>query len=364
MEIPLFLAVLFLSATNGANDNFKGVAMLYGSRRAGYWTSLLWASAATFAGSICSVLLANGLLRAFSGAGLVPQNVAAEAGFAFGVAGGAALTVGLAAWRGLPISTTHAIIGALCGTGLVAVGTDVNFATLGRVFLLPLLVGPLIAVIPACVLAYLFRFLASDTDALGWAMRVLSPQSLVTPEGVVFRQAITKGYRFYPPVRGGSVTSKRFRGLQTADVPLFLLGGFVSFARGLNDTPKIAALLLPIATLGGNKSIAVTAVGIAMLIGGVLGARRVARTLSDKITELDVAAALSAGMVTSLLVGTASYSGLPVSTTHVSVGALAGTGLVGGNGVDRRVMTNIVLSWVITLPAGALFGAILYGVIS
>ncbi|MCQ6493263.1 inorganic phosphate transporter, partial [Vibrio parahaemolyticus] len=64
-----------------------------------------------------------------------------------------------------------------------------------------------------------------------------------------------------------------------------------------------------------------------------------------------------------LLVGTASFNGLPVSTTHVSVGALVGTGLNGGGGVDRQVMTNIVLSWIVTLPMGALVGAILYALV-
>lgn len=148
-----------------------------------------------------------------------------------------------------------------------------------------------------------------------------------------------------------------------ADALLFLFGGTVSFARGLNDTPKIAALLLPVAALARHDNLAVALAGMGIMVGGLLGARRVARTLSDKITELDVGAALAAGITTSLLVGTASFSGLPVSTTHVSVGALAGTGLTGGSKVDRKVLTNIVLSWIVTLPIGGLFGALLYALL-
>ena len=140
----------------------------------------------------------------------------------------------------------------------------------------------------------------------------------------------------------------------------FLLAGAVGFARGLNDTPKIAALLLPIALLDGRT--AVSAVAAAMLLGGLLGARQVAHTLSDKITRLDMGAGLAASLTAALLVGTASFNGLPVSTTHVSVGALAGAGANGGQGgVDRKVMKGIVWSWVVTLPIGAVFGALIYG---
>ena len=364
MDSVLLLAVLFLAATNGANDNFKGVATLYGSRRAGYWTSLLWASAATLAGSLCSVFLAHALLKAFTGAGLVPSAVATQTRFAFAVAGGGAVTVALAAWRGLPVSTTHALIGAMCGAGLVAVGSAIQFATLGSTFLLPLLASPVIAMVPAFLLAPLLRRLVARAAAEPECI-CTQPATIVTPEGVMMRGTL--------PVRvTGTEAECRAEGAQRAwrfdargavDALLFLLGGTVSFARGLNDTPKIAALLLPVAALGRHDMMAVALVGVAMLAGGLLGARRVAHTMSNKITELDIGAALAAGVTTSLLVGTASFNGLPVSTTHVSVGALAGTGLNGGGGLDRRVMTNIVLSWVVTLPMGALVGAILYAVL-
>jgi PiT family inorganic phosphate transporter len=137
----------------------------------------------------------------------------------------------------------------------------------------------------------------------------------------------------------------------------FMLAGTVSFARGLNDTPKIAALLLPVAALDVKGSIC--AVAIAMLIGAMLGASRVARTMSYGIATLHLPSALSASLVTGLLVGTASVSGLPVSTTHVSVGALVGGGSAAG-GVNRSTLKAIVAAWLITLPTAAIFGASVY----
>ncbi|TAM95345.1 MAG: inorganic phosphate transporter [Rhodanobacteraceae bacterium] len=366
MQIALLLAVLFLAATNGANDNFKGVATLYGSRRAGYWTSLIWASLTTLAGSVSSAFLAHALLEAFTGAGLVPPAIATETRFAFAVAGGGAITVALAAWRGLPISTTMALVGAMVGAGLIAIGTTVHFASLMNTFLLPLVVSPLIAVVPAMLLApplrrWVARHVTTERECV-----CVTEAVAVTPDGAMLREGSALAVVAGSDSRCRDLNARPvawWSARRIADVSLFLLGGAVSFARGLNDTPKVAALLLPIAAFAGHDNLAVTLAGVAMLVGGLLGARRVARTLSDKITQLDVGAALAAGLTTSALVCAASFDGLPVSTTQVSVGALAGTGLVGGSKVDRKVLTNIVLSWVITLPVGALLGAVLYAVV-
>lgn len=361
MDILLLIAVLFVAAANGANDNFKGVATLYGSGVAGYRVSLVWACITTLGGSLCSAYLATALLHEFTGAGLVPAVIAGHSSFAFAVAGGAGLTIILATWRGLPVSTTHALIGAMCGAGLVAVGTGVQFATLGRTFLLPLLASPLIAIVPAALLAQPMRRLM--------ARMLAQPASCVCAEDdVVFDLQGTAMLRSTATISAGARSDCERRGARSllnfdsrraAETLLFLQGGAIGFARGLNDTPKIAALLLPLAALGTHGAIAT--VSVAMLVGGLLGARRVANTLSHRITKLDLGAALTAGFTTSLLVGTASINGLPVSTTHVSVGALAGTGLSSSAGVDRRLLTGIGLAWVVTLPLGAAFGALLYG---
>ena len=117
-----------MAYSNGSNDNFKGVASIYGSKTASYKTSLGWATITTLLGSVVSFFIANGLLEKFSGKGIVPNDLAGAEQFLLAVAVGAGATVILATLTGFPISTTHGLTGAIVGAGLMAVGGDVNFA--------------------------------------------------------------------------------------------------------------------------------------------------------------------------------------------------------------------------------------------
>ena len=155
----LFVATCFLAYSNGANDNFKGVASLFGSRTCNYRTAISWATITTFAGSIMSIFLAQALLKKFSGKGIVPDHFVGSEYFLLAVAVGAGLTVIIATLTGFPISTTHALTGAIIGCGLVAVGSQVNFSALGKGFLLPLLVSPVLAMAMAGVLYIAFHAL-------------------------------------------------------------------------------------------------------------------------------------------------------------------------------------------------------------
>src|SRR5712691_10626105 len=98
----LVLTMCLLAYSNGANDNFKGVASLFGSKTTGYRAAIWWATATTFAGSVASIVLAQALLTKFSGRGIVPDQVAGSEPFVLAVAVGAGLTVIVATFTGLP----------------------------------------------------------------------------------------------------------------------------------------------------------------------------------------------------------------------------------------------------------------------
>jgi PiT family inorganic phosphate transporter len=103
------------------------------------------------------------------------------------------------------------------------------------------------------------------------------------------------------------------------------------------------------------------AIAMAMAVGGWLNARKVAETMSKKISKLNDGQALAANLVTAFMVIFASRLGMPVSTTHVSVGSITGIGIV-NESFDKTVIGSILMSWLLTLPIAAAIGASAYWV--
>lgn len=358
MDILLFAAVLFLSFSNGSNDNFKGVATLRGSRIATYRTALLWGTAFTFMGSLASLWVSSGLIALFSGNGLVPHEVVRQGLFLVAVAFGSAVTVCLASRIGAPVSTTHALLGAIIGAGVAGAGIQqVNLSALWMRAFLPLTVSPLLSLLLTVVLFPSVAFVAGrvrDCFCVGqMELKALPVAGGSGSEAPTFRMMSVVLDRH-----------ERCEGLK-APVTVYLVdglhwlsAGFMSFTRGINDTPKIVALLL------GGSLVGLTAdffvIASAMAIGGVMGAARVARTMSEKITPMDPFQGLTANLITSLLVGVASLLGLPVSTTHVSCGSLFGIGLLRRGEADWRMAGQILLSWIVTLPLAAIAAGLFY----
>jgi PiT family inorganic phosphate transporter len=365
MTTLLLATIAFLAWSNGANDNFKGVASLFGSGTTSYRSAISWATATTFAGSVCSIFLAQALLAKFSGKGIVPESLVGAEHFLLAVALGAGLTVILATRLGFPVSTTHGLTGAIIGSGLVAVGDQVAFGALGRQFFLPLILSPVLAMAIGAGLYAAFHYarLRSGITKESCVCVGAEVQALALPEtgALMAKPALVLA------VDSKKSCSGRYAGTyfgldcqRAMDVMHFLSAGVVSFARGLNDTPKIAALLLVVPALDIRSGLVLVA--ITMAIGGLLGARRVAETMSHKITAMNHGQGFSANLTTGVLVILASVWGLPVSTTHVSVGALYGIGVTTGQ-ADSRVMSGILLSWVLTLPCAGLLSAAAYALL-
>jgi len=324
--ILLFIAACFLAFSNGANDNFKGVATLFGAGITNYKKAINWATITTFSGSVAAIFLAEALVKNFSGKGLVPNDLIQTPTFAIAISLGAAITVFFATKIGMPISTTHSLVGALFGAGVMAVGSEFNFDKLGNTFLMPLVVSPLMAAFLSLLAYVLFRYLRQKTPSL-------------TKEN--------------PTLFG--ISSPRI-----LDTLHYASSGVVSFARGLNDTPKIVGLLIIINTIAIEWSM--IAVAVIMALGGLLNAKKVGETMSKKITNMNSGQGFTANMITGVLVTTASVHGLPVSTTHVSVGSLFGIGMVTKK-ADYKVIGKIVLSWLLTLPIAAIISAVIFYVL-
>ncbi len=367
-SIVIIGAMLFVAYANGANDNFKGVATLFGGGVTDFRKALWWATAATLAGSLTAIYISAELISVFQGKGLVPLPLMQSPQFIAAVILGAALTVFAATKIGMPISTTHSLTGALVGGGIVALGFDLSMPVLLENFFFPLLVSPIIAV----ALSFLvYPVLTSALRLCGVNKQTcLCVGNDILPMNVTSQGAVLSGSpralrvivdsearcvgRFAGTIRRISVT-------RIMDYSHYLSAGAVSFARGVNDTPKIIALGLAGSALGLKWSIGCAA--LFMALGGLLSARKVAETVSRRITAMEPEHGFLANMVTSFTVIFASRWGIPVSTTHVSCGSLFGIGMANGR-ANWDVIRTILLAWVLTLPFAATSAGLVYWVLT
>jgi PiT family inorganic phosphate transporter len=323
----------------------------------------VWATATTLAGSLLALVPAHGLVETFKGKGLVPEGVTAQPAFLLAVSLGAALTVLLATWTGMPVSTTHALTGGLVGAGLVATSGNVRLSALGSSFVPPVLLSPVAALLLTVLLYPLFRRARRTLGVTRLTCLCVGTnyeEVIARPDGSL--ALVRTGFTVQTGELGECVERYQGRMLGLEAGPIldglhYLSGGAVGFARGLNDTPKIVALLLAGETLDPNLGLVLVATSMA--VGGVLNARRVAETLSRRITKMNAGQGLTANLVTALMVIAASRLALPVSTTHVAVGSLFGIGMVRGTARMRTIL-SILLAWATTLPAGAALGAGIY----
>jgi len=381
----LLIATIFLAYNNGANDNFKGVATLYGSGTLGFKTALGIATVTTFLGSITAIFVANGLIQSFSGKGLVPQEIAGSVDFLIAVGFGAGFTVLLATRLGFPVSTTHSLVGGLMGAGLMAVGLEINFLNLGSAFFIPLLVSPFLAFALGMIVYFFFKKLKKRFGLTKETCVCIGEKKQYVPVTALNNNQMKSVASSMNIKNFDNNLNKNFDNMQVEianneqcvkvytnkmfgfslqkflDAAHILSAAAVSFARGLNDTPKIAGLLVAAHSL--DIKYGMIAIAVGMALGGLLNSRLVAQTMSKKITKLNHGQGLSANLVTSFLVIVASKFGIPVSTTHVSVGSIFGIGIISKN-YDSKVIKSILLSWVVTLPIGMFFSAICYFIVT
>lgn len=358
----LLALVALLAFANGANDNCKGVATLVGYGAATPRSALIWAAVSTAIGSAVSFWAAAGLIKSFSGGGLFASGAALSAPFFAAVLTGAVGWIFFATFTGLPVSTTHAITGALCGAGVTTFGAaTVQWAVVGQRFAVPLALSPLLSLAVVYALAWPVAFvvgrLAARCVCVAEAQPVLAGAARDGADVAPLPVLVTGDAGDCAAADAVGVS-----GSSAVNAAHWLTAGMVGFARGWNDAPKIAALSIGAVAAAGvanGPAIAFGIVTVAMAAGGLLAGRRVLETLSKKVTTMPLGESVAASFVTATLVSLASWHALPVSTTHVSTGAIVGVGLKHDpKGVRWGTVGQIVLSWVVTLPVAAIIAAV------
>ncbi len=370
MDLPsvAFLLVLALAFANGTNDVAKAIATLVGSGVTTYRIAILWGTAWTVVGAGLSGLIATAMVKTFS-SGVLASAITAPPELAPAVLAGAMAWVLLASRTGLPVSTTHALTGALVGAGWVAVGRDglLWSAILGKIAL-PLFLSPVLAFSLSVLFHPGLRALASRWE--GTCLCLLpSARALVTIDARGTTRTLLQATAFGQPVAAVPSHCDRagLRGLTIGlDTIHWISSGLAALARGANDAPKIAAMLLLGGTLAPWPSAALQTLGLAgvalsMGLGSYLGGARVTEVLAEKVVRMDHTEGLSANLTTSSLVLVSATMGLPVSTTHVSGSAIIGLGLLKGPAAVRwDTVRDMVLAWIVTLPASGLFASLAY----
>jgi inorganic phosphate transporter, PiT family len=307
----------------------------------------------------------------------------------------AALWVSFATWKCLPVSTTHSIVGAMVGFGIMAGGPKViNWAQLGAV-VMSWIISPIFSLIIAFVLfKIIVRFILSREQALAAAVR-LSPffigsacfvvilsflfktplgkrLDLGAPVALALASAIAAGLGFLGKslihrflVRKGKGTVEEiFRRIQIGT------SCYVALAQGANDVANAIGPLAVIYFLVKTGSVGskVPVPVFLLLFGGAgiacgiwMAGSRVMTTMGTKITTLTNTRGFSVDFAAATTVLLASKMGLPVSTTHAAVGGVMGVGLARGiEAVNFRIVLQIMIYWILTVPAAAITSMLLF----
>jgi len=308
----------------------------------------------------------------------------------------------IASAKGWPVSTTHSIIGALVGFALVGIGEDAVQWSKVSAIVASWVISPLVGGSIAYLIMISIRHLILDTkdpfkNAKKWGpiyvffvgflialvtllkglthldIEISTPMSFVWSLLIGLLVALL-GWLFIRNKERDLDAEKKsaFSGVERVFAPMQVFTACaMAFAHGSNDVANgIGPLSAVVSIVETGGEVAQTAQlpiwilalgGIGIVVGLATMGYRVMRTIGKKITELTPTRGFSAELAAAATVVLASSTGIPVSTTHILVGAVLGVGLTRGiAALDLRVIGKIVLSWVVTLPVGAALSAFFF----
>ncbi|GAB5412523.1 MAG: inorganic phosphate transporter [Congregibacter sp.] len=312
----------------------------------------------------------------------------------------------IASVRGWPVSTTHSIVGAIVGFAAVGISVDsVNWSQVGTIAV-SWIISPLLAGSISFALFMSVKYLILDRDDPFVSAKRLIPFYIWIVGFMISMVTLLKGLKHLGLEFDFGLGSKFANALPlsfVAGLVLAVVGAFIvrkisfepsednryasvenvfgvlmmftacsmAFAHGSNDVANAVGPLAAIASIvqSGGQVGATASMPAWILLTGALGivvglatyGWKVIATVGNKITELTPSRGFAATLAAASTVVIASATGLPISTTHTLVGAVLGVGLARGiAAIDLRVIGSIFVSWIITLPAGAILAIIFF----
>jgi PiT family inorganic phosphate transporter len=324
MNDVLLVAVVVIALgfdfTNGFHDTANAIATSVGTRALTPRLAVLIASVANLAGAFVTTAVAKNIAT-----GIIDANLATMQTLLAALFGAIAWNL-LTWWFGLPSSSSHALIGGLVGAALVQSGeAGVEWHGLAHNVVIPAIFAPAIAFAAAFLLLLL----------LYWVFRWLHP----------------------------GFASRGFRLGQLGT------GTWVAFTHGANDAQKTMGVIALALVLHDNGNVADLTIptwvkvsaGVAIGLGTYAGGWRIIRTLGQRVFQMEPESGFAAQAAAGTTIYLATKLGYPLSTTHVVSGAVMGAGATRRlSAVRWGVAGNIVVAWVLTIPAAALVSAALY----
>jgi len=317
--IGLIVVALAFDLLNGLHDTANSIATMVSTRMLRPRYAVAWAAFFNF---IAFLLFGVHVARTV-GVGLIAAD-AIDAHVIFGALMGAISWNLITWWAGIPSSSSHALIGGLVGAGVTKAG-------LASIVWPGLLTTGVFIVLSPLLGFFLALFLVL---AVSWAFVRANPRTV----------------------------ESTFQWLQ------FIAASAISLGHGGNDAQKtmgiIAVLLFSQGLLGADFYVpfwVVITCQAAMGLGTLIGGWRIVNTVGSKITRLTPVQGCCASAAGAIMLFAATYLGIPVSTTHTVTGSVIGVGAARKlSAVRWNIATNIVIAWIVTLPASALMAALFY----
>ncbi|RLF62120.1 MAG: phosphate permease [Thermoplasmata archaeon] len=382
----------------GSNDVANSMATAVGAKAITFRQAVLIAGVLNFVGA---VFVGSHVTETIRGNIVKPSTISDPHALLLGFIASllaAAIWVTLSTWKEMPISTTHSVVGALVGFGLIASGTQsINWFKLGQVassWVLSPIVGCIIAFLVFRIIVKLIFDKAKPVESA----KIVGPGIIGVTAFMIVSSLLMKtplGEKIGVTTDLTVFTTSIFVGIIVALISMFLLRNiraksaedyetverifrrlqivtscYVAFSHGANDIANAigpVAGIIPLASGQGFSSTAPVPVwllalgGFGIAVGCLTWGHKVMRTLGYRITTLTNTRGFSVdfGAATTVLI--ASKLGMPISTSHTVVGAVIGVGLARGlAAVDLGIIKKIIVSWLLTVPVAAGTSALIF----
>ncbi len=406
MEILVIAAIIiavYMAWNIGANDVANSMADAVGSKA----LTIFWAVVLAAICNFCGAVLVGGHVTDTVRKGIIDTQAFTHNPrmLAHGMACAllaAALWLNIASYLGMPVSTTHSIVGAIVGFGILQAGLGhIHWAKLGEI-VASWFISPLAGAIMAFIIFKLISRYILSVENPALAARKGVPVCVFFTFTILILAIIYKGLKnihlnltgphaLVLSVAGGLIAAgisalfTRRNCTCNGELPfeqqlaqvekvfavqVMFTSCTVAFAQGANDVANaIGPLAAVIEIVKSNSIPGKVPVSIWLLVLGGFGIAvglatfgyRVMRLVATKVTEITPSRGVSADLAVIVTVLACSKMGLPISTTHTLVGAIIGVGLARGiTAVDRRVVGSIFTSWLATVPAAAALSVLLY----